>query len=236
MVKRLTVIGAAIVMMMSVLTGCGEKKAGEYFEYEIMGEKENRYIRIMELTELGKEQEYIIIPGEIEGIKVTQLGGAYYYGAWESEKLKKVYVASYDEIVAGANFFESCTVLEKIILFFVPTVGGYQHAPAGKYSPNSQATIDSSRSGRANVSFRYNYAGAPNDGFYWIDDLDDELIGYIPLAPKREGYMFGGWYKEPACINAWNFAVDKIPAKIRDEDGAYIEYKETCLYAQWIEA
>ena len=236
MVKRLTVIGAAIVMMMSVLTGCGEKKAGEYFEYEIMGEKENRYIRIMELTELGKEQEYIIIPGEIEGIKVTQLGGAYYYGAWESEKLKKVYVASYDEIVAGANFFESCTVLEKIILFFVPTVGGYQHAPAGKYSPNSQATIDSSRSGRANVSFRYNYAGAPNDGFYWIDDLDDELIGYIPLAPKREGYMFGGWYKEPACINAWNFAVDKIPAKVRDEEGNWLWDEETNLYAQWIEA
>ena len=33
MVKRLTVIGVAIVMMMSVLTGCGEKKAGEYFVF-----------------------------------------------------------------------------------------------------------------------------------------------------------------------------------------------------------
>ena len=236
MKRKWTVIGMVAVLLASVLTGCGEKKAGEYFQYEIMGEKENRYIRIMELTELGKEQEYIIIPGEIEGIKVTQLGGGYRYGAWESEKLKKVYVASYNEIVTGDRFFSGCTVLEKIILLFVPTVGGYQYAPGYNYSLNLPHTTGYSTSDRANVSFRYNYAGAPNDGFYWIDDLDDELIGYIPLAPKREGYMFGGWYKEPACINAWNFAVDKIPAKIRDEDGAYIEYKETCLYAQWIEA
>ena len=232
MKRKWTVIGMVAVLLASVLTGCGEKKAGEYFEYEIMGEKENRYIRIMELTELGKEQEYIIIPGEINGIKVTRLGGAYYYGAWESEKLKKVYVASYDEIVTGDNFFDDCLNLEKIILFFVPTIGGYESAPGSYLSLN----LPHATSGRANVSFRYNYAGAPNDGFYWIDDLDDELIGYIPPSPEREGYMFGGWYKEPACINAWNFAVDKIPAKIRDEDGAYIEYKETCLYAQWIEA
>ena len=232
MKRKWTVIGMVAVLLASVLTGCGEKKAGEYFEYEIMGEKENRYIRIMELTELGKEQEYIIIPGEINGIKVTRLGGAYYYGAWESEKLKKVYVASYDEIVTGDNFFDRCKGLEKIILFFVPTIGGYESAPGSYLSLN----LPHATSGRANVSFRYNYAGAPNDGFYWIDDLDDELIGYIPPSPEREGYMFGGWYKEPTCINAWNFAVDKIPAKIRDEDGAYIEYKETCLYAQWIEA
>lgn len=236
MKRKWTVIGMVAVLLASVLTGCGEKKAGEYFEYEIMGAKENRYIRIMELTELGKEQEYIIIPGEIDGIKVTRLGGAYFYGAWDSEKLKKVYVASYDEIVTGDNFFDRCKGLEKIILFFVPTIGGYESAPGSYLSLNLPQTTGYSTSGRANVSFRYNYAGAPNDGFYWIDDLDDELIGYIPPAPEREGYMFGGWYKEPACINAWNFAVDKIPAKIRDEDGAYIEYKETCLYAQWIEA
>ena len=233
MKRKWTVIGMVAVLLASVLTGCGEKKAGEYFEYEIMGEKENRYIRIMELTELGKEQEYIIIPGEIEGIKVTQLGGGYAYGGWDSEKLTKVYINSFHEITVSQNFFNGCNTLKKIILLYVPTiVSGYPNTGITFLNSKTQKTNFS----RANVSFRYNYAGAPNDGFYWIDDLDDELIGYIPPSPEREGYMFGGWYKEPACINAWNFAVDKIPAKIRDEDGAYIEYKETCLYAQWIEA
>ncbi len=27
-----------------------------------------------------------------------------------------------------------------------------------------------------------------------------------PTAPTAEGYTFGGWYKEAACTNAWNFA------------------------------
>ena len=230
MVKRLTVIGAAIVMMMSVLTGCGEKKAGEYFEYEIMGEKENRYIRIMELTELGKEQEYIIIPGEIEGIKVTQLGGGYAYGGWDSEKLEKVYINSFHEITVSQNFFGGCVNLDKKILLFIPTIGGYRKYGT-TYRRNVVTIYDYSP---ANVSFRYNYAGAPNDGYYWLDDLDDEVIGYIPPAPEREGYMFGGWYKEPECINAWNFAVDKIPAKY-DAEGVY-KYQEINLYAQWIAA
>ena len=72
-----------------------------------------------------------------------------------------------------------------------------------------------SRGGKiANTSFYYNYAGAPNDGFYWIDDLDNEKIEVIPPSPEREGYEFGGWYKEYT------------------EDGEYV-YKETCLYAKW---
>jgi uncharacterized repeat protein (TIGR02543 family) len=41
-----------------------------------------------------------------------------------------------------------------------------------------------------------------------------------PAAPARTGYSFGGWYKEAACINAWNFATDKVTAN-------------TTLYAKW---
>lgn len=45
----------------------------------------------------------------------------------------------------------------------------------------------------ANVSYFYNYEGAPNDGYYWLDDLEDgETIKYIPENPTREGYLFGG--------------------------------------------
>ena len=44
MKRKWTAIGMVAVLLASVLTGCGEKKEGEYFHYEIMGEKENRYI------------------------------------------------------------------------------------------------------------------------------------------------------------------------------------------------
>jgi uncharacterized repeat protein (TIGR02543 family) len=41
-----------------------------------------------------------------------------------------------------------------------------------------------------------------------------------PVAPKRTGYAFAGWYKESACINQWSFPVDKITS-------------DTTLYAKW---
>jgi len=42
-----------------------------------------------------------------------------------------------------------------------------------------------------------------------------------PSTPERPGYTFGGWYKEAACINPWNFSVDTVTENIT-------------LYAKWI--
>lgn len=41
-----------------------------------------------------------------------------------------------------------------------------------------------------------------------------------PTAPTAEGYTFGGWFKEPSCINKWNFADDTV-------------VQNTVLYAKW---
>jgi uncharacterized protein (TIGR02145 family)/uncharacterized repeat protein (TIGR02543 family) len=41
-----------------------------------------------------------------------------------------------------------------------------------------------------------------------------------PADPTRTGYTFGGWYKEAACANAWNFASDVVTSV-------------TTLYAKW---
>lgn len=45
-------------------------------------------------------------------------------------------------------------------------------------------------------------------------------IGSAPTAPTATGYVFGGWYKEAACTNAWNFSTDTVTAT-------------TTLYAKW---
>ena len=41
-----------------------------------------------------------------------------------------------------------------------------------------------------------------------------------PANPTREGYFFGGWYKETGCINEWNFYTDAVTGN-------------TTLYAKW---
>ncbi|MBP7222207.1 MAG: InlB B-repeat-containing protein [Sedimentibacter sp.] len=41
-----------------------------------------------------------------------------------------------------------------------------------------------------------------------------------PTAPTRTGYTFGGWYKEAACTNVWNFTTNAVTSNIT-------------LYAKW---
>lgn len=53
----------------------------------------------------------------------------------------------------------------------------------------------------------------------------EQSIKYKYTVTKPEdltetGYTFGGWYKEAACENAWNFTIDKVTA-------------DTTLYAKW---
>lgn len=42
-----------------------------------------------------------------------------------------------------------------------------------------------------------------------------------PTKPTREGYIFGGWYKDANLTRAWNFATDTVSGN-------------TTLYAKWI--
>ena len=86
----------------------------------------------------------------------------------------------------------------------------------------------------ANTSYLFNYDKAPNDGYFFINEFEyGGKIENTPYEPIREGYTFGGWYKESACTNEWNFDEDKLPETEYDEEGN-VEFVETKLYAKWI--
>lgn len=51
----------------------------------------------------------------------------------------------------------------------------------------------------------------------WIPQAVENVI------PKREGYIFSGWYEEPECIN-----------KVFDSGESFIPTKEMKVYAKWI--
>ena len=63
--------------------------------------------------------------------------------------------------------------------------------------------------------------------------LYGEKIENTPYEPMREGYTFGGWYKEAECINVWNFEQDTLPETLYNENNEEV-YQETKLYAKWI--
>ena len=51
-------------------------------------------------------------------------------------------------------------------------------------------------------------------------DVEDGSKITAPTAPTADGWEFGGWYKEEACENAWDFGTDTVTA-------------DTTLYAKW---
>lgn len=87
----------------------------------------------------------------------------------------------------------------------------------------------------ANMQFMYNYDNAENDGYYWIDDINNgEKIEIIPENPIREGYIFGGWYNEPECMTEFDFNQIFNKSAI-DEFTEYPENYVTFAYAKWVE-
>lgn len=86
---------------------------------------------------------------------------------------------------------------------------------------------------KANTAFMFNYEGAPNMGYFFINDFErGGLIENYVYEPTREGFTFNGWYKDSECTQKWDFEVDTLPAPTYDENGQ-LEFIETKLYAGW---
>ncbi|MDE2520459.1 MAG: InlB B-repeat-containing protein [Methanocorpusculum sp.] len=94
-------------------------------------------------------------------------------------------------------------------------VGKVASAPA----PQPPQPVYSSGDGNMNNAFRvlFDTKGgsfiSPSTGLSYGDKISQ------PPAPTKDGYTFGGWYKDSACTQSWNFS-DSIPG-------------DMTLYAKW---
>ena len=72
-----------------------------------------------------------------------------------------------------------------------------------------------------------NYSAAVNRGYFRAEDVESgEKIPELPV-PKREGYVFTGWYTETEAINLWDFDTkteipdgEEEPDIVEREDGS----------------
>ena len=216
------------------------------------------YCEIEGTTEQGNSQRFLVIPEYIEGVKVRSFGTYNPFSIAStdlfapqinSDILEKIYFeVALDNIYPWLGSIRSL----KKILYPSMDIGKDSVIDCQAYYPRKAyemvngdvySTGTKSRT-RANISYYYNYENAKNDGYYWIDDCDyGSIIEFIPPDPERDDYVFGGWYKEPECINEWDFDDDKLPEEkkgIREtyEDGKFFLsevtiYQETILYAKW---
>ncbi|MDE7191000.1 MAG: InlB B-repeat-containing protein [Clostridia bacterium] len=200
-------------------------------------------INLKGLSEEGKLKSHIIIPQTIDDKKVSIWGYksallSNDVGKWESQNLKKIYVLGDNYVYSGyarnKDMFGKCPLLEKIVFVNKDNRDLYLLKAGDRtvfvnYQDYCDYYAKSDICG-ANVSYHYNYEDAPNDGYYWLDDIDGgKLIDFIPEDPKREGYIFDGWYKEEECLNKWDFRNDLI-----HKAEYFNDFIENRLYAKWI--
>ena len=225
------------------LGGCSREQRltyeDEYFLYSYTinsyDENDDKYIYLIGLTEKGKDQEILIIPSNVKGREVFIKTSRGLWGNdttyFESVNLKRIYVPDNIEIVYNIH-----APYETKIFALSAHISPLTEPESGILYINREAYEKGFKNSErpANVSYKWNYEESPNSGYYWIDNYYSEIISYIPTNPTREGYIFDGWYKEPECINKWDFDNDIVPGT-EWESGVIVEYQETILYAKWIE-
>ena len=72
------------------------------------------------------------------------------------------------------------------------------------------------------VTFNTNGGSAVNGGAIPSRNVVSGVLVNKPADPVKEGFRFGGWYREAALTNPWNFAADTVSTT-------------TTLYAKWNE-
>ena len=232
-----------LALVLVLASGCNPNYRPE-FEYGdfICREWIEGKIYITDLSEQGKQKRVLIVPEEVNGKPVVTIRNPAKWGGteWKSDNLEKLYLPwnmSVDEVttifcdnlkaVLVLNFEEnhSGVHVDPIIVYYSRHV----------YESLLEKGWNLYYASPANITYYYNDGRTENHGCYWLDNVPyGSLLDILPPEnPVSEGKTFAGWYKEPACINAWNFETDTTPEEKIDEEGNVI-YQETALYAKWV--
>ena len=241
----IVLILAVMTFMVGLFSGCSRDEEWGYFTVKFYNDRETAYIT--GLTEEGQQQRFLVIPEEIDGVRVSTIGERPLLQMWSSlgsadicsDKLEKLYIPFSIRIIGG-SFRNSPNLMKVVSIRDDYYINGFEYSIKRCYSREVYIERGYTRDCyvMSNVSYFYNYETEENYGYYWIDDYDyGSKIEFIPPEPEREGYVFGGWYKEPECINKWDFETDVLPeerTEINEDGEEEVVYQETKLYAKWL--
>ena len=257
---KILIVTALLVSIIMNMAGCDAAEdffAGIFtadFEYEgvkystLSMKGHEPYLTAVGLAE-DCEKEIVYVYDEIRGIPVTTTGLKAYmsdqanFYNYKTDKIKRIYFPWSIKSRAQGTVWDSS--LEYV---FSPSTTQIIDAyalvnfvvPKSAYDTALETNCLGERLYHgtdnltpANISFFFNYENNPNEGYFFIDLLEESgKLNKLPYDPKREEYIFDGWYKETECINEWNFDTD-IATIEYDENGERI-YEEICLYAKWM--
>ncbi len=199
-----------IITSLVCFTGCDSRYDHEiltekYFEYYI----ENGEIEICGFTKLGYAQKVLVVPAKIDGYPVVRFGGdmAFMWDDIQWTNLSKVIFLS--NKTKSINLFSPKDSRITRVVFVDFDTSEFQldcyNSDATYYAPPrlyedireiiSRAPDDFVM--KTNVSYLYNYEGAPNHNYFMADYLENGELFFCPNRPERDGYIFEGWTLSP---------------------------------------
>ena len=192
-----------LLLVFFAISSCKNNSIIETDLFRVELNRESRTAIIIELTEIGKEQEILVIPQIINEHTVVQIGRQGWFGSTLifSNNIKKIYVPY---TVMGRVQIQTPNAAI-IILHYQPSDYFLEYIRDNNYlasiiSFSTICLVDS----KPNVVFNYNFENSPNNNIYWIDYVGENIPYIIPDDPVRVGYTFIGWYLDPENINIWN--------------------------------
>lgn len=185
-------------------------------------------VAICDLTNKGYEKEIIILPDELDGKPVIQLGHCdFMYQSSIGSYTQKIYLPPTILGIAGDVGGKLFLIDELSENFYICMPTDYNRIHV------SQSIYDKyeGKFGRM-IPYIANTEYIVDGETYWLDDYDEPSLITAPENPVKEGYEFAGWFKEPELENEWNFETDMVTGKTYDDDGEE-NINLTRLYAKW---
>ncbi|MBR1624293.1 MAG: InlB B-repeat-containing protein [Clostridia bacterium] len=212
--RALALSVATVAVLLLLLSACAQKayECG-YFTYKIVRYGETEQAFILGLTEEGQKQEYLVVPEEVDGIKVTCIDGFA-----EAPKLKKIFIPKNvvsvnnrmnsvmlqrNAFIQGNTSYKALYFHDKIGPFLI--VGGENafFAENATYEAHG-ALLTSFTPKKANVCY---YLNETDKDVYFLDDLEKgEKIEFLPPDPRKDGFAFKGWSTSPSDNTSFDFA------------------------------
>jgi len=170
-----------------------------------------KYIAIVGLTEEGEKKKTLVIPEKIEGMDVILIGMS---GLAWSEDLGGTYEKIYLPKTLQRERNSISFATSKVFLVNLPNeeffksisgvmyVSNVDYVTFCNYAKSVKEDYDIETFRIANLTY------IVDGNVYWIDDYDEGEQIVFPEEPKKEGFTFEGWYKEPELINKWNVEED----------------------------
>lgn len=211
---------------------------------------DNNDVELSALSKDGKTKSRLRIPATVDGKEITNIGKRSILQIEEvrsmcdlsemSSNNVKDLILAYGELNPAIfyRYYGWKDLFPNAERIFLLEFQSIENVGQTKVYISSQLYKEKEVGRPANISYYYNYANAESNGYYWIDDCAyGSRIEYIPEDPTRDGYTFGGWYKEAECINKWDFDSDTLPeekTEISEDGEEEVVYQETKLYAKWM--